>query len=148
MEFAMKIESAAFGQGEHIPVKYTCIGSNVSPPLTFKNVPANAKSLALIVDDPDAPKGTFDHWIVWNIAPHESGLPEDAKVSHAGKNSYQELHYRGPCPPSGKAHRYFFKLYALDIVLDLPSGVYKDRVEEAMKDHILAEATLIGLFQR
>lgn len=144
----MLIETSAFKKGQPIPAKYTCSGENVSPPLSFRDVPANAKSLVLIVDDPDAPKGTFDHWILWDIPPTTKNFSEGAFVGQQGLNHYNEKRYRGPCPPPGKPHRYFFKLYALDTLISLPEGSTKNQVEEAMKEHILAKAELMGTFQR
>lgn len=148
----MIIESV-FENQQVIPLKYTGEGQNISPPLTFKQVPPNTKSLALIVDDPDAPRGTFDHWIVWNISPHvlaiSEGAPEFDQISvKRGINSYGLTNYQGPKPPPGKPHRYFFKLYALDIpALDLPEGSSKQQVEKAIQSHILEEAQLIGTYQ-
>lgn len=148
MVMKMKIESSAIKPGQPIPKKYTCEGENVSPPLSFRDIPKETKSLALIVDDPDAPHGTFDHWIVWNLTPQTTSLAEGAKVPMEGKNSYQETHYHGPCPPPGKPHRYFFKLYALDTVLDLPAGSSKADVENAMRGHILEKTVFHGTYQR
>lgn len=144
----MKIESTAFKHGKPIPSKYTCKGGNVSPPLSFQDVPQEAKSLVLIVDDPDAPSGTFDHWIVWNIPVETKHLPEGAHLSNQGKNGAGEAKYFGPCPPPGKPHRYFFKLYALDTTLNLPQGSSKKQVEAAMNGHILNQTSLMGTFQR
>jgi Raf kinase inhibitor-like YbhB/YbcL family protein len=140
----MKIVSVFQHEGQ-IPKEYTCDGQDKIPPLEISAVPANAKSLALIVDDPDAPMGTWDHWILWNI-------PTDTKLINkqmgvAGRNSWGRMNYGGPCPPSG-THRYYFKLYALDTMLDLPAGSNKTALEKAMKGHILAEAALMGKYQR
>jgi Raf kinase inhibitor-like YbhB/YbcL family protein len=145
----MKISSPAFEENSKIPEKYTCDGENVNPPLKIEGIPKEAKSLVLIVDDPDAPMGTFLHWLVWNIPPEtnlieENSLPEGAVQ---GKNDFGKENYGGPCPPFG-THRYFFKLYALDKKLDLPIGSKLKEVEEAMKGHILDQAQLIGLYQR
>ncbi len=147
-EKMMKIESSAFKNGQTIPLKYTCSGDNLSPPLSFSGIPAGTESLALIVDDPDAPGGTFDHWIAWNIPSATQALAEGSPVPKQGKNSYRVLDYRGPCPPPGKPHRYFFKLYALDTLLDQPEGIPKGQLEKAMAGHILAKGELIGIFQR
>lgn len=145
----MKIESAAFEHGKPIPQKYTCQGENVSPELSFHDLPEKAESLVLIVDDPDAPSGTFDHWIAWNIPAKTKSLAEGIKaLNFQGKNSYGKKGYNGPCPPPGKAHRYFFKLYALDEMLSLPEGADKKRVESAMEGRILAMAELMGTYQR
>lgn len=144
----LKIESSAFKNKEKIPAKYSCEGEDLSPPLLFSNIPTKAKSLALIVDDPDAPTGTFDHWIVWNLPPATTELAEGASVPSEGVNGFGATRYRGPCPPRGKPHRYFFKLYALDTTLDLAAGSTKAALENAMKGHILSEAELVGLYQR
>ena len=144
----MQIESTAFADHQTIPKRYTCDGEDVSPPLNFKDLPKNTKSLVLIVEDPDAPVGTFDHWIAWNISPRNLQLVEGTKLEHQGVNGFGSQKYRGPCPPKGPAHRYFFKLYALDTLLDLPEGSKKAAVEEAMEDHILGRAEVIGMYQR
>ncbi len=144
----MQINSTAFFDRHPIPAKYTCEGEDISPPLQFSAVPASTKSLVLIVDDPDAPIRTFDHWIVWNLPATLQSLPEGATVSHQGKNHYDELRYRGPCPPPGKPHHYFFKLYAIDILLDIPIGSTKEEVEKAIEGHIISKATLIGTYER
>lgn len=144
----MEIKSPAFEHGQPIPKKYTCDGEDVSPPLTFSGVPNDAKSLALVVDDPDAPLGVFDHWIVWNLDPDLKELPENASVEKQGKNDFGESKYRGPCPPPGPAHRYRFKVYALDAMLDLPEGARKKELEKAMEGHILAKGELIGTYSR
>lgn len=144
----MKLKTTAFEHGQSIPAKFTCKGEDVSPALTFSDVPKSTKSFALIVDDPDAPGGTFDHWIVWNIGGDAKGLPENAKPSNQGKNHFGKIGYGGPCPPPGKPHRYYFKLYALDSLLNLPNGATKEDVEDAMSDHILAEAELMGTFKK
>jgi Raf kinase inhibitor-like YbhB/YbcL family protein len=144
----MIIESPAFEQNQTIPQRYTCDGEDLSPPLTFSGLPQGTASLALIVDDPDAPRGTFDHWIVWNIPSAQHDLKEGAHVPKEGAKGFGDTRYRGPCPPKGKPHHYFFKLYALDVPLNLPAGSTKAAVEEAMEGHILGKAQLIGLYQR
>jgi len=144
----MEISSPAFEQSQPIPQKYTCEGENVSPPLSFEGIPKGTKSLALIVDDPDAPSGTFDHWIAWNLSPQSTVLSEGASAPSNGKNHYGVLEYRGPCPPPGKPHRYFFKVYALDSVLDLPEGSSKAQLEQSMQGHILSQAQLMGTYKR
>lgn len=144
----MNIESPAFEQHQTIPERYTCAGDNISPPLKFNGLPKETVSLVLIVDDPDAPRGTFDHWIVWNIPAKLNEIKEGAHFSTTGTNGYGETGYRGPCPPPGKPHRYFFKLYALDSQLDLPVGSSKSTVEKAIQGHILEKAELVGLFHR
>jgi hypothetical protein len=148
-EVKMKISSTAFGHNDQIPKKYTCDGSDINPPLKFEGVPANARSLALIVDDPDAPAGTWVHWVVWNIDPKTSEIKENSvpKGAMQGMNDFRKHDYGGPCPPSG-THRYFFKLYALDTTLNIGAGARKTALESSMKGHILAEAQLIGLYER
>lgn len=150
----MLIESV-FEYQKPIPTKYTCEGENVSPPLKFKNIPQGTKSLALIVDDPDAPNGTFDHWIVWNISPNVYAISEGGHElfgNHStvkqGTNHYNVHQYKGPCPPPGKPHRYFFKLYALDKMLTLKEGAKKEEVEQAMEGHVVDRAELIGTYKR
>lgn len=144
----MKIESPDFKEGKQIPSDFTCDGKNVSPELVFKDVPKDAKSLALIMDDPDAPRGTFTQGVVWNIPSDVKGISEGEKIVYAqGKTDFGRTGYGGPCPPSG-THRYFFKLYALDTVLDLEEGSSKVDLENAMKGHVIAEAKLMGTYQR
>ncbi len=144
----MKITSAAFEHNQRIPKKHTGEGEDISPPLTLSGIPDNAESLVLIVDDPDAPMGTFDHWILWNIDPETAEFEEGFSYGIEGTNHFQEKHYRGPLPPPGPIHRYFFKLYALDSTLDLLEGATKSEVEEAMDGHILDQAELIGTYSR
>lgn len=149
MEIIMKLESPVFIDNEKIPVKYTCDGEDVNPPLIISGVPVGAKSLALIVDDPDAPMGDWVHWLVWNINPQIRKIEEDS-VPDGGKEGmtdFGEPGWGGPCPPSGQ-HRYQFKLYALDTLLDLDEQATKADLLAAMQDHILAEAKLVGLYQR
>ena len=144
----MKITSPAFKESGMIPAEYTCDGKNISPELNIDGVPASAKSLALIMDDPDAPMGTWDHWIVFNIP---ATIKNVAKATEpqgtAGMNSWKKTGYGGPCPPSG-VHRYYFKLYALDIKLELNQGAAKAKLLEAMKGHVAAQAQLMGKFQK
>lgn len=144
----MIIESPAFEQHQPIPAQYTCEGENRSPPLHFSGLPQGTSSLVLIMDDPDAPMGTFDHWIAWNIPPQMTDLQTGDTLPHEGVNGFGNQGYGGPCPPRGKPHRYFFKLYALNTTLNLPEGSSKSAVESAMKSHILEEASLIGTYQR
>jgi Raf kinase inhibitor-like YbhB/YbcL family protein len=151
----MQLKSAAFENAAAIPSKYTCDGKNVSPPLQWSGTPANAKSLALIVDDPDAPAGTWVHWVLYDLPPATSQLSEETSRSQylpggakQGINDFKHLGYGGPCPPPGKAHRYFFKLYALDAQLGLQPGATKKDVESAMQKHILAQAQYLGTYQR
>lgn len=144
----MKITSPVFEHNQDIPKKYTCQGEDVNPPLEISDVPSEAKSLVLIMDDPDAPMGTWDHWIVWNINPEVKKIEENTTPEGVvGENSWNKNNYGGPCPPSGK-HRYFFKLYALDTKLTLKSNKGKKAVEKAMKNHILKQTELIGLYQK
>ncbi len=150
----IEISSSAFVHEGYIPQKYTCDGANVSPPLSWKNLPQGTKSIAIINDDPDAPMGTWVHWIIYNIPAISNGLPENIKPMEKlsdgtlqGKNSWGKIGYGGPCPPSG-THRYFFKIYALDTVLDLKSGATKDELLRAMKGHILAEGEFYGKYSR
>jgi hypothetical protein len=151
----IQITSAAFTEGEPIPKKYTCDAEDVSPPLAWSGVPAGARSLALIADDPDAPVGTWVHWVIYDLPPSLSGLMEGiAKTPTVegggaqGNNDFRKVGYGGPCPPRGKPHRYFFKLYALDIPLGLQPGASKADVEKAMRGHILAQGQLIGTYSR
>ena len=144
----MKLESSAFKQGQKIPVKYTCEGENVSPPLTIINIPPRTVSLALILDDPDAPHGTFDHWIAWNILPAQTVIGEGASLPVLGLNGYRETNYKGPCPPAGKLHHYHFRVYALSKKLEIPAGSTKQQLELAIQGHILEKAELVGTYQR
>lgn len=144
----MQITSSAFQNNQMIPAQYTCEGHNNNPPLTITGVPSQAKSLALIVDDPDAPMGTWVHWVVFNIpAQSTMEIKEKQIPGIQGINNFGELNYGGPCPPSG-THHYFFKAYALDQELVLKQGAKKSEVEKAMKGHVLAEAQLIGLYKK
>ncbi len=146
------LTSSAFKEGEMIPKKYTCDGPDISPPLRWDSVPSQAKSLALIADDPDAPMGTWVHWVIFNIPPHISDLPEnvspkDSLLSGAlqGRNDFRKVGYGGPCPPGG-THRYYFKLYALDTMLKLKSGCSKGDLLKAMEGHIVGEGRLMGKY--
>lgn len=144
----MKLSSPAFENEGVIPAEYTCDGKNISPPLIISDVPENAKSLALIMDDPDAPFGTFVHWLIWNIPPNTTNIPEGGNISYPqGKNDFRKQGYGGPCPPFG-THRYFFKLYALDTLLDLEEGAKKKDLLKAMSGHIIEETQLIGVYSR
>ncbi len=145
----VSITSPAFSYNGLIPSKHTCDGADVNPPLTIGNIPEKTKSLALIVDDPDAPRGTWVHWVLWNIGPGTKEIPENSVPRGAlqGTNDFRKQNYGGPCPPSG-THRYFFKLYALDATLALKAGATKAQLEEAMAGHILGKAELIGLYRR
>jgi len=144
----MKLTSEAFGNGEMIPSEYTCDGEDTSPPLTISDVPQNAKSLALIMDDPDAPMGTFVHWVVWNIPSDKSIITRGEELKEPqGRTSFGKRSYGGPCPP-GETHRYFFKLYALDTMLDLEQGLPKSALEKAMTCHMIEKVELVGKYSR
>ena len=143
---SLSVTSSSFGSGQLIPKKYTCDGEDVNPPLSVGGVPEGTKSLVLVVDDPDAPMGTWVHWIVWNISP-TAKIGENTVLGVEGVNDFGKNSYGGPCPPSG-THRYFFKLYALDTKLSLPSNSRKKDVENAMNGHVLAKGELVGLYSR
>ncbi|MBI4250114.1 YbhB/YbcL family Raf kinase inhibitor-like protein [Candidatus Uhrbacteria bacterium] len=149
----MKITSTAFENNGSIPAVYTCDGSGINPPLVFSEILPEAKGLALLMDDPDVPKsirsdGMWDHWVVWNMPPSTQGIGEgEMPPGIVGRNTGGGQDYYNPCPPDGE-HRYFFKLYALDIMLDLPAISSKADVEKAMQGHILAATELIGLYRR
>lgn len=147
---ALTITSTAFAQGQPIPAKYTCDGRDISPPLHWSDVPAGTQSFALIMDDPDAPAGTWVHWVLFNLPANLYDLPEKAtppQGSLEGKNSWGRLGYGGPCPPRG-SHRYFFKLYTLDTILNVASGASKEQLLKAMDGHTLAQAELMGTYSR
>lgn len=150
----MQITSAAFKDGQGIPKKYTCDGEDVSPPLEWTPGPDDTKTLAIICDDPDAPMGTWVHWVVFNIPGDTVKLPENVPPEREmnngaiqGMNDFQKIGYGGPCPPSG-THRFFFKIYALDIKLDLPAGATKSHLMIAMEEHVLEQAHLMGTYRR
>lgn len=142
----LEISSAAFAESGFIPSRYTCEGENINPPLDIEHIPENALCLALIVDDPDAPAGTWVHWLAWNI-PLTHHIRENEVHGKEGINDFQQHHYGGPCPPSG-THRYFFKVYALDALLDLPASTDKLQLEKAMSEHIIGFGELVGLYKR
>lgn len=143
------ITSSAFTEGGKIPRIYTCDDQNISPPLTWTAVPTNTVSLALIMDDPDAPSGTWVHWVLYNLPSTLIGLDQGKSGGGTdGKNDFGKLGYGGPCPPRGSNHRYFVKIYALDTSLDLKAGATKAQVESAMKGHILAQGQLMGRYER
>jgi len=152
---AMQITSTAFSEGEPIPAKYTCDGKDISPPLKLAEVPETARSLVLIADDPDAPVGTWVHWVLFDLPPTTTELPEDLPKSQyvpggakQGINDFKRLGYGGPCPPPGKPHRYFFRVYALDTLLQLQPGASRKEVDRAMEKHILAQGQLMGTYKR
>jgi Raf kinase inhibitor-like YbhB/YbcL family protein len=143
----LSVKSPVFENNKFIPVKYSCDGEDVNPPLTIEGVPEEAKSLVLIVDDPDAPAGTWNHWLVWNIPPTARKIEENTVPGTQGITTSRRHAYGGPCPPSG-THRYFFKIYALDTKLDLNADSQKRDVEKAMENHVLAKGELLGLYRR
>ena len=150
-----ELDCSAFKEGELIPKKHTCEGEDLSPPLRWNHPPAGTRSFALIADDPDAPGRTWVHWVLYNIQLDLCGLAEGTPTQETlpngaqqGLNDSQEIGYGGPCPPPGKPHRYYFKLYALDCELALKSRATKVQVVDAMKGHVLAEASLMGRFAR
>lgn len=151
----LQLTSTAFKDGDPIPPRYTCTGDDISPPLAWTGGPAGTKSFALICDDPDAPMGTWVHWIIFNAPADSVGLPESLPTlpelpngARQGKNSWKKVGYGGPCPPPGKPHRYFFKLYALDAMLPLDASAGSRNVQDAMKGHVMAEGQLMGTYQR
>ncbi len=142
----MKLTSPEFQNNKSIPAKFTCQGEDISPRLVIEGIPDGTKSLALVVDDPDAPMGTWVHWVVYDI-PVTSRIDEDTIPGKQGMNNFGRKDYGGPCPPSG-THRYFFKIYALDKELNLQEGIRKSELEKAMEGHILDNAELIGLYKK
>ena len=152
---AFTISSSAFSSGGSISTKFTCDGPDVSPQLAWTEPPAGTKSFALLADDPDAPVGNWNHWTVWNLPATLRGLPEavskDARLADGGeqgRNDFGKTGYNGPCPPPGKPHRYYFKLFALDTKLDLKAGSRKKELDNAMKGHILGQAEWMGTYGR
>lgn len=145
----MRLTSPAFADQEMIPARYTCEGDDISPPLHMENVPAGTKSLALVVEDPDAPSGLWVHWTVWNMPPSTKEIGENAVPKEAvlGKNDWHRNTYGGPCPPSG-THRYVFRLHALDTILDLAGAEPKSALMEAMEGHVLEVAVLTGSYAK
>ncbi len=151
----LKLESKSFPAGGDIPSRFTCDGDNLSPALSWSAPPKRTQSWALIADDPDAPVGTFVHWVLYDLPASArelgEGVPataDPAKAGRQGTNDFRRLGYGGPCPPPGKPHRYFFRLYALDRKLDLPPGARRQEVDQAMKGHILEQGELMGRYQR
>ena len=146
---ALHVSSSAFSEGQPIPEKYSCDGRNLSPPLKWSGAPEKTKSLAIIADDPDAPSGTFTHWVLYDLPAKTSELKEGSSGSgKVGVNSFKKRGYGGPCPPPNGAHRYVFHVYALDIDSLGKAGLSKQDVSAAMKGHVLAEGQLIGKYQR
>ena len=154
---AIILSTAAFPAGGSIPAKYTCDGADVSPALAWGGTPAGTVSFALIADDPDAPAGTWVHWVLFNLPGTSAALPENVPKTDQlpefggalqGRNDFKRVGYGGPCPPPGRPHRYYFKLYALDVALPLKAGATKQDVERAMRGHVIAEASLMGTYAR
>lgn len=152
---SMAITTTAFSPAGAIPGSYTCDGADASPELSWSGAPAGVQSFALIADDPDAPAGTWTHWLIWNIPLQSAGLPKGvpkdgtlADGARQGRNDFERVGYGGPCPPSGKPHRYFFRVYALDRKLDLKAGANRKELELAMKGHVLAQGELMGKYGR
>jgi Raf kinase inhibitor-like YbhB/YbcL family protein len=152
---SLTVTSAAFANGQEIPARHTCQGDDVSPPLTWSGTPPRAKAQALIVEDPDAPNGNWVHWVVFDLAPTLRALPEGVRRdpsaldgAKVGTNDFKEARYGGPCPPPGKAHRYFFRVFALDDTLGLAAGATRDEVMHAMEGHVLARGELMGTYAR
>ena len=144
----LKVTSSAFQEGGDIPAKFSCDGANTSPPLKISGVPAEAKTLVLIVDDPDAPSGLFTHWVIWNLSPQTGTIAEGGAPSGThGTNDFGKSGYGGPCPPSG-THRYYFKVFALDRQLDLAAGAKRSQLDSAIKDHVIAQGQLMGRYSR
>jgi Raf kinase inhibitor-like YbhB/YbcL family protein len=155
VEMTLSLSSATFKEGDKIPVKYSCDGQDMSPPLEWSKPPQQTKAFALIMDDPDAPGGVFTHWVLFNLPANvrqlAEGIPTQERLENGalqGKNDFGRLGYGGPCPPHGPAHRYRFALYALDKLLDLRPGASKKQVLDAMKGRILAQGQLVGTYQR
>jgi len=143
------LESSAFGHAQAIPNRYTCDGEDLSPPLRWANVPDEARSLTLLVDDPDAPSGVFTHWVAWGLDPGAGGLGAGEAAPSEGRNDFGTVGYRGPCPPPGHGrHRYVFRLYALERDLELDSSAGKSDLEQAMAGHVLTTAELVGTYGR
>lgn len=143
------VSSPAFSNGSEIPRKYTCDGQNAAPPLEWSGVPDGARSMAVICEDPDAPSGTFTHWVLYDIPASSHGLPEQPKIGTAGINSFGKMGFGGPCPPKkDRAHHYHFYVYALDIESLGASGLSKDDAWSAMREHVVAEGELIGTYKR
>ncbi|HPD48381.1 MAG TPA: YbhB/YbcL family Raf kinase inhibitor-like protein [Anaerohalosphaeraceae bacterium] len=154
VQTTIQVTSPAFAEGQMIPADYTADGADISPPLEWSGVPEGTKSIALISDDPDAPRGAWVHWVIYNMPPETTSLPEDVPPYETlenggvhGMTDFHRLGYGGPAPPSG-THRYYFKVYALDTMLDLEPGATKPEVEKAMKGHILAQGQLMGKYKR
>ncbi len=151
----LQLQTTSFQSGASIPATFTCDGANTSPALAWSGAPASTKSFALILDDPDAPSGTFVHWVLYNLSATARSLPaavpkqnQLADGALQGRNDFGEIGYGGPCPPGHKPHHYRFVLYALEVLLNLPSGATKQQVEDALKDHIVARGKIVGIYSR
>lgn len=154
-KMTIKVETTAFTPGGNIPAQFTCTGANVSPPLRWSGVPAEAQSVALVLHDPDAPVGDFTHWLLYGMAPSVGELAENVAkalevpgLGRQGTNDFRKTGYGGPCPPPGKPHRYFFRVYALDTRLQLAAGADRAAVEAAIRGHVIAQGELMGKFAR
>jgi len=148
-ETSIKISSPDFSDGGNIPARFTCTGENVNPSLQISGVPAVAKSLVIIVDDPDAPTGTWTHWLLWNLKPDLKEIPVNSVPAGTaqGVNDFHKNNYSGPCPPSG-THRYFFRVYALDMVLELPASANRKALDKAISGHVLAHSEWMGKYAK
>ncbi len=144
----LDLRSPAFAYGGPIPVQYTCDGEDLSPPLAWSSPPVGTQALVLLVEDPDAPGGTWIHWLLYDMPPVTRALPEGAGAGTPGRNSWGRTTYGGPCPPPGRPHRYFFRLFALDAPLQLPPGAEADQVKQAMQGHLLAQGEWMGTYGR
>lgn len=151
----IKLTSSAFAEGEAIPAKYTCDGEDASPPLAWANVPADARNIAIVCEDPDAPGGLWVHWVLYGLPGSVRELPAGLPATETlpigakqGTNDFDRYGYGGPCPPPGKAHRYFFRIFAVDVVVTLHPGATRDELLSAMEGHILAQGQLMGLYKR
>jgi Raf kinase inhibitor-like YbhB/YbcL family protein len=151
----LRLSTPSFQPGTPIPPQYSCKGADISPALQWSNAPAQTAAFALVMDDPDAPAGTWVHWTMWNIPPGTHEVPENLSKeqqlpdgTRQGRNDFHKTGYNGPCPPAGKAHRYYLRLYALDTRLDLPAGASRADLDAAMKSHILQQAEYMGTFRR
>lgn len=147
-DIEIAISSPMFAEGETIPAHYTCQGADVNPPLLIDNVPEATQSLAIIVEDPDAPNGTFDHWVAWNISPTTWEIKENVIPGVQGKNSFNKNGYSGPCPPEGEEHHYYFKIFALNEMLVLDQNSYKKELLQKMGGHVLAMGELMGRYKK
>jgi len=150
-----KLTSSAFASGTAVPDKYTCKGEDISPPLEWSGAPDKVATYAIVMDDPDAPSGTWVHWLIWNFPPSGSSMSADTPRlrnfddgGRQGRNSFGKIGYNGPCPPPGQTHRYFFRIYALDQKLDLQAGATRAQLDAAMKGHVLAQSEYMGTFHR